>query len=401
MDQSIDKKSAVLDLLKKFQQFAVLNGNKGFYIKSFESFFGIPHDTNRLVKIAETGATHGKFLVLTANSLIFLDHLWALKHHLPQPSDDAFLHSGSKRNFLKKTTNLSGDAREGEILECWMEFARDRLDESIKTKHLINSFEEFQKKSGSSKKTSGPPEDESAQPSKPVKPVKDATRQPIKHIKPVKNVKDGSAQPVKPVKRKRDESEEEMENEPTLNEGEKVAERKISKKRKLSKATSKGTMEAKGLKSHIVESSSVTPSVTTSSSVTTSDDPGGGSIIEINDFLYSVPLQIDNYYSNGENGENPFKDYMSWVTGNLYIIKYPNARYSTWEEFQTAGIEYFKKGPHVHEFKRSCKYYKDHCIHRFWLSCYEKVARRLSSVDGNSDVIVDDKKLIRELIDWE
>jgi hypothetical protein len=164
----VTNRTHVKDLLLKFQQFCLLNENKGFCLRDFETFFKLEHDKQRILKLAETGANHGKFLLYWKKSLdtpfsksaycskIYLDPLWAQRNHLPPPPDDsctdcAYMHCGSKRVFIKKLKNNVEDANilcpllcgEQDILDYWEDYIEKHGERDINVDHLRTDFAQF------------------------------------------------------------------------------------------------------------------------------------------------------------------------------------------------------------------------------------------------------------------
>jgi len=122
--------NAVKLRLDRFEQFAVLCENQGFYMKDFELFYNLRHDKNALLKIGETGATYRRFLLYVVKdktehqSLIYLDYKWAELYGFESPPENAMMHS-SKRVFTRKVKDddnrnvFNVFSTEEEIMRYW------------------------------------------------------------------------------------------------------------------------------------------------------------------------------------------------------------------------------------------------------------------------------------------
>jgi hypothetical protein len=131
MPKISSRRAAVQNMLHSFQLYAISKNNAGFSIKQFEKDSNLPHNKNRLINVTEIGAAHGKFLVFNFDGMVYLDHYWSNYNDCKLPPDNALLHSGSRRIFLKKT-NLLISATEGEILSQWKEYFDTNKDVGLR-----------------------------------------------------------------------------------------------------------------------------------------------------------------------------------------------------------------------------------------------------------------------------
>ena len=377
------RNNSVKDLLLKIQQFCILRGNTGFNIKEFETFFQLPTDKNRLVKIAETGARQGKFLIhCVKNSIegskIYLDHQWAEDHDLPPPPEEADMHSG-RRKFMDKLLDdknrpiLTSVSTEGEILEHWITFYKSgaEADLDISVDHLQDDYDEFMKKNTRGRRDTTRSTDKvgSIAGRKRTKSDTDSSLDSSESSKPARKKRaTGRTRPIVTV-RMEPSSPSSSSSSSSSSSGSSYSEdtnEDVAAKKEEEETRNKGGGPS-----------------------TVFNDDG---ITFPNDFLYETPLNIKKYPKYAR----PLEKYMDVEGGNLYLIKFPSEKFpDDLKTFQKKGRLAFhpdKGGSReaMYLFDQAVKFYEDHHANADWVKVYTGTKQMLSIVDSNA--------LIRKLV---